>query len=139
MASGEGGKGLGGALFEAGTRLVARAAEKVLSDPRGQEAVARMWQLGRPRRRLVVLSSDDPLSPGPVGDERAIEVTRSATIGDHHVALGFGPRDVAVGDRPADGGVVRARQPSTAQQKLKRRSCSCHMLRLRGRPRGLRA
>ncbi len=36
-----GGKGLRGALLDAGTRLVARAAEKVLSDPRGQEAVAR--------------------------------------------------------------------------------------------------
>lgn len=54
MASGGSGagKGFGEALLEAGTRLVARAAEKVLSDPRGQEAVARavgMAQRGRQR------------------------------------------------------------------------------------------
>jgi hypothetical protein len=46
------GKGLGGMLFEAGTRLVSRAAERVLSDPRGQEALARavgVAQRGRKR------------------------------------------------------------------------------------------
>jgi hypothetical protein len=46
------GKGLTGMLFEAGTKLVSRAAEKVLADPRGQEALARavgMAQRGRRR------------------------------------------------------------------------------------------
>jgi hypothetical protein len=47
------GKGIGGKLFEAGTRLVSRAAERVLSDPRGQEAVARAVGLAqRGRRRM---------------------------------------------------------------------------------------
>ncbi len=44
MATDDGGgagKGIAGALLGAGTRLVARAAEKVLADPRGQEAIAR--------------------------------------------------------------------------------------------------
>jgi hypothetical protein len=46
------GKGLRGRLVEAGTRLVSRAAERVLADPRGQDAVARavgMAQRGRKR------------------------------------------------------------------------------------------
>ena len=52
MASeGGAGKGLGGALLEAGARLVARAAGKVLSDPRGQEAVARAVGLAQRGRR----------------------------------------------------------------------------------------
>ena len=53
MASDPGGegKGLGGVLFEAGTRLVARAAGKVLSDPRGQEAMARAVGLAQRGRR----------------------------------------------------------------------------------------
>jgi hypothetical protein len=47
------GKGIGERLFEAGTRLVSRAAERVLSDPRGQEAVARAVGLAqRGRRRM---------------------------------------------------------------------------------------
>ncbi len=50
---GEGGKGLGGALLDAGTRLVARAAEKVLSDPRGQDALARAVGLAQRGRRRV--------------------------------------------------------------------------------------
>ncbi len=44
--------GFGGRLLEAGTRYVLRAAEKVLNDPRGQEALARavgMAQRGRRR------------------------------------------------------------------------------------------
>ena len=48
-----GGKGLGGALLDAGARLVARAAEKVLSDPRGQEAVARAVGLAQRGKKRV--------------------------------------------------------------------------------------
>ncbi len=50
------GKGIGGKLFDAGTRFVTRAAEKVLSDPRRQDAVARavgMAQRGRHRMEQV--------------------------------------------------------------------------------------
>jgi hypothetical protein len=54
MASGDGGgKGLGGALLQAGARLVARAAERVLTDPRGQEAVARAVGLAQRGKRRV--------------------------------------------------------------------------------------
>lgn len=56
MASGEGGgggKGLRGALLDAGTRLVARAAGKVLEDPRGQEALARAVGLAQRGKKTV--------------------------------------------------------------------------------------
>lgn len=47
------GKGLAGRLAEGGARLVTRAAEKVLTDPRGQEAVARAVGLAQRGRRRV--------------------------------------------------------------------------------------
>jgi hypothetical protein len=50
---GDGGKGIGGALLDAGTRLVARAAGKVLSDPRAQEAIARAVGLAQRGRRRI--------------------------------------------------------------------------------------
>jgi hypothetical protein len=45
------GRGIGGRLFEAGTKLVSRAAERVLNDPRGQDAVARAVGLAQRGRR----------------------------------------------------------------------------------------
>ncbi len=47
------GKGIAGLFLETGTRLVARAAETVLKDPRGQEAVARAVGLAQRGRRKV--------------------------------------------------------------------------------------
>jgi len=47
------GKGFTGRLFESGTRLVSRAAERVLNDPRGQDAVARAIGLAQRGRRRV--------------------------------------------------------------------------------------
>jgi hypothetical protein len=47
------GKSIAGAIFSSGTRLVARATDTVLRDPRGQEAVARAVGMAqRGRRRL---------------------------------------------------------------------------------------
>lgn len=47
------GKSIAGAIFTTGTRLVSRAADTVLRDPRGQEALARAVGLAqRGRRRL---------------------------------------------------------------------------------------
>ncbi len=48
-----GGKGLGERLLEVGTKAVARAAERVMSDPRGQDAVARAVGLAQRGRRRV--------------------------------------------------------------------------------------
>ncbi len=47
------GKGLTAWLLDGGTRLVSRAAEKVLNDPRGQDAVARAVGLAQRGRRRV--------------------------------------------------------------------------------------
>lgn len=47
------GKGLTGLFLEGGARLVTRAAEKVLSDPRGQDAVARAVGLAQRGRKRV--------------------------------------------------------------------------------------
>ena len=47
------GKGFPERLLETGTRLVSRAAEKVLNDPRGQDAVARAIGMAQRGRRRV--------------------------------------------------------------------------------------
>src|SRR5512143_443526 len=50
---GQDGKGLGGWLLDGGTKLVSKAAEKVMNDPRGQDAVARAVGLAQRGRRRV--------------------------------------------------------------------------------------
>lgn len=50
---GRNGKGFGGRLFDSGTRFVSKAAERVMSDPRGQDAVARAVGLAQRSRRRV--------------------------------------------------------------------------------------
>jgi hypothetical protein len=47
------GKGFRGWLLESGARLASRAAEKVLNDPRGQEALARAIGAAQRGRRRV--------------------------------------------------------------------------------------
>jgi tRNA-modifying protein YgfZ len=61
----------------------------------GQEAVARMWQLGRPRRRLALVTGDRPLGAGDELGEgrRRITVTSATRAGDR--ALAFVPGDAA--------------------------------------------
>jgi hypothetical protein len=52
------GKGLLGRLFEQGARMAATAAEQVLSDPRGQEAMARaIGAAQRAKQRLEALQA----------------------------------------------------------------------------------
>ena len=74
----------------------------------GQEAVARMWMLGRPRRRLARVRIDgdhDALGQvGPgwrTGEGRdAVEVTTvTSATGDGVLALAFVPGSALVGDR----------------------------------------
>lgn len=70
----------------------------------GQEAVARMWMLGRPRRRLAVVALPAGTGPGHVVDEPgAVEITRTAQVAGRTVGLGFVGRDTAAGDRPHAG------------------------------------
>lgn len=73
----------------------------------GQEAVARMWILGRPRRRLVQLATDieEPRHDTPAEEAAtmpAVEVT--STSPDRRLALAYAPRDVAPGDVVEGGG-----------------------------------
>ncbi len=64
----------------------------------GQEAVARMWMLGKPRRRLAVVDVDGDVAPGWTTGEgrRTYEVTSASPAGD--VALAFVPADASPGD-----------------------------------------
>jgi len=75
----------------------------------GQEAVARMWMLGRPRRRLAVVALPDGTGTGHVEDDPgAAEVTRTARIGDETIGLALVRRDTTTGDTPHDGVEVLA-------------------------------
>lgn len=74
----------------------------------GQEAVARMWQLGRPRRRLAVVAADRGVESGwEAGSGRArARVTRTAEHDGGRLALAFVPGDASPGDRfEGDDGV----------------------------------
>ena len=63
----------------------------------GQEAVARMWMLGRPRRRLAVVTVDGAVAPGwRTGTGReVVEVTSIAPRGQQ--ALAFVPAATSAG------------------------------------------
>jgi tRNA-modifying protein YgfZ len=70
----------------------------------GQEAVARMWMLGRPRRRLAVVAPRG-LEPtaGWEGGEGRRRVTVTSVCPDGDAALAFVPGDAVPGDAvPAD-------------------------------------
>lgn len=61
----------------------------------GQESIAKIYNLGRPRRALAVVESDAPLKAGdPVGGgRRPGEVTSAAVIDGRSVALALLPLD----------------------------------------------
>jgi tRNA-modifying protein YgfZ len=77
----------------------------------GQEAVARMWMLGRPRRRLAVVEVEGDVTPGwEAGTgRRKASVTSVAPDGD--VALAFVPGASEEGERieAEDGAAVVVR------------------------------
>ena len=63
----------------------------------GQEAVARMWQLGRPRRRLAVIAAARPVAAGDEFGEgrQRVTVTSATRAGDQ--ALAYVPGDTVAG------------------------------------------
>lgn len=63
----------------------------------GQEAVARMWMLGRPRRRLARLDVTGSAIAGSEAGEGRDRTLVTSVAGPH--ALGFVPPAVQVGDR----------------------------------------
>jgi len=69
----------------------------------GQEAVARMWMLGRPRRRLASMRFEGDVAPGwSVGEGREQVVVTSVSP-RHRLALGFVPGTAGVGSTFEDG------------------------------------
>jgi folate-binding protein YgfZ len=71
----------------------------------GQEAVARMWMLGRPRRRLAVVALEGPVPVGWSAGEGRDTITVTSVRSDGRAALAFVPADAAAGDVRADGAV----------------------------------
>jgi hypothetical protein len=70
-------KSIPSALFDAGTRLVSRAAERVLKDRRGQEMLARAAGLAqRGRRRLSELQERMLASAGIPGRREYDDLAR---------------------------------------------------------------
>jgi tRNA-modifying protein YgfZ len=78
----------------------------------GQEAVARMWMLGRPRRRLAVVDVEGVLSDGWEGGTGRRKATVTSLAPDGDAALAFVPGAAEVGDRieGADGAAVVVRE-----------------------------
>jgi tRNA-modifying protein YgfZ len=71
----------------------------------GQEAVARMWMLGRPRRRLAIVrpAVGVELTPGWSRGEGRRAVTVTSVTPDGRGALAFVPGDATVDAEVADG------------------------------------
>jgi len=67
------GKGLRAGLLETGTRFVSRAAERVLSDPRGQEVMARAVGFAQRGRRRISELQERVLSTAGVPGRRDYE------------------------------------------------------------------
>ena len=71
----------------------------------GQEAVARMWMLGRPRRRLALLELHGAIDAGWTTGSGRDEVRVTSVAPDGDLALGFVPSESEPGQRiEADGG-----------------------------------
>lgn len=83
----------------------------------GQEAVARMWMLGRPRRQLVVLDLDGRAQPGDeTGSGRDRWTLTRVTSTAPDAALAFAPAGTEVGASIAgDGWTGTVRQVVGAQ------------------------
>ncbi|MBW3664794.1 MAG: hypothetical protein KY469_16975 [Actinobacteria bacterium] len=74
----------------------------------GQEAVARMWMLGQPRRRLARVAVEGQVRPGWETGEGRARVTVTSTTADGRQALAFVPSGAGTGDTFAgDDATVR--------------------------------
>jgi tRNA-modifying protein YgfZ len=70
----------------------------------GQEAVARMWMLGRPRRRLALVTiREGELAPGWQAGSGRRTATLTSVAPDGRQALAFVPADATAGDVFGDG------------------------------------
>lgn len=74
----------------------------------GQESIAKMYNLGRPRRTLALVELDGPVSAGDrltAGDKDGV-VTSATTLGDRWRALALLPADRDTGAVAGDGTVA---------------------------------
>lgn len=100
----------------------------------GQEAVARMWMLGRPRRRLAVVAVAGEVAAGWTAGEgrRRVEVTSVSP--DGNLALAFVPADAEPGEGFAgEGAEVEVTRLVGAQDDPP--GADPHVTRRRDRPR----
>lgn len=86
----------------------------------GQESIAKMYNLGKPRRGLFVLDIDGPVS---VGDEVAVdgksgEITSAAADSDGSVALALLPLDRTTGEVLGDGSVTVGDAPGRVVRRV---------------------
>ena len=72
----------------------------------GQEAVARMWMLGRPRRRLAVVDVRGGAEPGWEAGEGRQRVTLTSITSDGATGLAFVPPDTDEGGAFTEGDVT---------------------------------
>jgi folate-binding protein YgfZ len=80
----------------------------------GQEAVARMWMLGRPRRRLAKVRVHGDIASGWESGEGRRRVTVTSVSPDGDLALAFVPGDAEVGARfPEEADVAVAIEVET--------------------------
>jgi len=68
----------------------------------GQEAVARMWMLGRPRRRLALVEPTGTIAPGWRAGKGRRQVEATSVTSDGRLALAFVPADATPGEAFAD-------------------------------------
>lgn len=75
----------------------------------GQEAVARMWMLGRPRRRLALVEPSGTIAPGWRAGKGRRQVEATSVTSDSRLALAFVPADATPGEAftGEDGATLR--------------------------------
>jgi tRNA-modifying protein YgfZ len=86
----------------------------------GQEAVARMWMLGRPRRRLAVVDVDGQVTPGWEAGSGRRKAAVTSVAPDGEVALAFVPGTCEQGERieAEDGAAVVVRALVGADRRV---------------------
>jgi tRNA-modifying protein YgfZ len=85
----------------------------------GQEAVARMWMLGRPRRRLAVVDVEGEVAPGWEAGSGRSKASVTSVAPDGGSALAFVPGAAEVGQRlEGDGAAVVVRALVGADRRV---------------------
>lgn len=86
----------------------------------GQESIAKMYNLGKPRRGLFLLHLDGAVSPGEevTVDGKTGEITSAVAEGDGSVALALLPLDRTTGEVLGDGSVTVGDVPGRVAHRV---------------------